>query len=64
MISIVVVLPAPLGPSRPKQMPSGTAKRDARHGRGGGVLLDEIADFEDGRAHGTAARCATAGARS
>ena len=24
MISIVVVLPAPLGPSRPKQMPSGT----------------------------------------
>ena len=26
MISMVVVLPAPLGPSRPKQMPSGTLK--------------------------------------
>ena len=26
MISIVVVLPAPLGPSSPKQMPSGTLK--------------------------------------
>src|SRR5580765_6027268 len=26
MISIVVVLPAPFGPSRPKQMPSGTLK--------------------------------------
>src|SRR6185437_5690495 len=26
MISIVVVLPAPLGPKRPKHMPSGTAK--------------------------------------
>ncbi len=26
MISMVVVLPAPLGPSRPKQLPSGTLK--------------------------------------
>ena len=47
MISMVVVLPAPLGPSSPKQHPFGHLEGDAVDRRDGGVLLDEIADLQN-----------------
>ncbi len=47
MISMVVVLPAPLGPSSPKQVPSGTAKETPSTARDAGILFDEVVDFED-----------------
>ena len=53
MISMVVVLPAPFGPSRPKQMPSGTLKDTPVHRGDGGILLDQITDFEDRLVHGS-----------
>ena len=46
MISMVVVLPAPFGPSRPKQMPSGTANDTPSTAVTRRILLDQIADFE------------------
>ena len=49
---MVVVLPAPLGPSRPKSMPSGDLEGDAVDGTGGlvalAVDLDEVGDLDDG----------------
>ena len=42
IIRTVVVLPAPLGPSRPSTEPSGTTKRDAVDGDGVAEVLDEV----------------------
>ncbi len=52
MISMVVVLPAPLGPRSPKQMPSGTAKETPSTAVTAGILFDQIVDFEDRCAFG------------
>ena len=42
IIRTVVVLPAPLGPSRPSTEPSGTTKDDAVHGHRVAEVLDQV----------------------
>ena len=42
IIRTVVVLPAPLGPSRPSTEPSGTDERDAVDGDRVAEVLDEV----------------------
>jgi len=51
MISMVVVLPAPLGPSKPEAHALRHTLNDTPHGKGGRILLDELADSRR-RAHG------------
>src|SRR4030088_800324 len=50
-ISTVVVLPAPLGPSRPKTSPLLDAEADAANGLHIAVVLNEIIYLQDGFRH-------------
>ena len=48
---MVVVLPAPFGPSRPKISPRADRERDVVHGRDAAVALGQTLRLDDGVAH-------------
>ena len=57
IIRIVVVLPAPLGPSRPYTTPFGTCKREVLHRDVPGEALGDAVDCDDVRfGHGISSR--------
>jgi len=49
---MVVGLAGAVGAQQAEAHPLGDAERHAGHRRDGRILLDELADFEDGAAHG------------